>query len=105
MPPVVLTHHRVVPQLAACEFWANFLDSADSHAGMLGEHFPALVPLLVKCCEYGEEELADLPVDDVADEAVADRQEDIAPFIYRSHRGGGDNDDGSVRALGWRLAL
>lgn len=90
-------------QLAACEFWCPFIDAAENHAGILIEHFPKLIPAIWHCLRYSEEELADLPVDDVADEAIADREEDIQPFIYNRHKEGGG--DVRSRTSPWLLSI
>lgn len=90
-------------QLAACEFWDNFLVYAGDHVMLLREHFDKLIPVLLKCMVYSDDELADLPTEDVADEGEADRKEDVAPFIYRSHRGGDDDDGGGDSVSQWTL--
>jgi hypothetical protein len=51
------------------------------------------MPILVRQLRYGDEELVDLPVDDVADEREPDRPEDVRPYLYRVRE---DDDDGST---------
>ena len=54
--------------------------------------FSRLVPVLIRRLRYLEDELVDLPYDDIADEAVPDRVEDVRPFVYKVKE---DDDDGS----------
>ncbi len=50
-----------------------------------------LIPVLVRRLRYLEDELVDLPYDDVADESVPDRPEDVRPFVYKVRE---DDEDG-----------
>jgi hypothetical protein len=43
--------------------------------------------------------LADLPFQDVADEGIPDRIEDVRPFIYKVKEDEEDGDNEEVRAL------
>lgn len=88
--------------LAACEYW-----SALCHASAFEEEdvrdyiislFPRLLPILVGRLRYSEDELADLPFQDVADEGIPDRIEDVRPFIYKvkEDEEDGDNEETST---------
>ncbi len=52
--------------------------------------------MLIGRLRYLEDELVDLPYDDVADEHVPDKIEDVRPFIYKAKEDDddpGDNDE------------
>lgn len=49
--------------------------------------------MLVGRMRYLEDELVDLPVDDVADEHIPDRVEDVRPFVYKVKEG--DDEEGA----------
>lgn len=49
---------------------------------------------------YSEEELADLPSEDVADADVKDKDQDVAPYVYRGRGGGGGGAGGGAGAGG-----
>lgn len=56
-----------------------------------------LIPLLVQKLRYSEEDLADLPEDDVVDEHIPDSVEDVRPFAYRAKDEEDDPGRGPVR--------
>ncbi len=69
--------------LEACEFWLEFAEE-ESLCGQLQPHLGKVLPVLLKCMVYSEEDLFTMGADE-DDENVPDRPEDIKP----RHYGGG----------------
>jgi hypothetical protein len=65
----------------------------------------SLFPLLVRNFRYSEDELADLPEKDVADEMVADSPEDVRPFMFKAKDEEDEPDKGPVRGTTMRLCF
>ncbi len=88
--------------MEACDFWTIYCEEGDEAFSVLDKYLPQLVPLLVNKMTYSEEELMDLPVENIADAHVQDRTEDIAPQHMKKSseddnnedEEGGDDDDG-----------
>jgi hypothetical protein len=57
-----------------------------------------LLPVLIRRLRYRDDELVDLPVEDVSDEHVPDRAEDVRPLVHRVKESYDDEDDTEVRA-------
>lgn len=108
--------HEDEVRMEALDFWCNFCEAvsgADNSNVVFAERLlgrlPDLCDVLLQALLYSEEQLADLPVDDVDDSATPDRLEDVrprAPGKGRGGRGGGDDGDsdddggGGVAAAG-----
>ena len=87
--------------MEACEFWTIYCEEGDEAYSVLDKYLPQLLPILINKMTYSDEELMDLPVDNVADAHVADRTEDIAPQHMKKNNdegggggGGGGGDEG-----------
>jgi hypothetical protein len=65
----------------------------------------SLFPLLVRNLRYSEEELADLPKKDVADEMAADSPEGVRPFMFKPKDEEDEPDKGPVRGTTMHLCF
>jgi hypothetical protein len=81
-----------VVAMEACEFWCVYCEYGDEAYGLLREFLPRLIPLLMSKMVYGDEELIDLDVDDVANAQVKDKSEDVRPMAHKSSLKGDEVD-------------
>ena len=56
--------------MESCDFWTIYCQEGDEAFSVLDKYLPQLIPLLVNKMTYSEEELMDLPVDNIADAHV-----------------------------------
>eukprot|EP00324_Dicrateria_rotunda_P011497 CAMPEP_0206180614 /NCGR_PEP_ID=MMETSP1474-20131121/68116_1 /ASSEMBLY_ACC=CAM_ASM_001110 /TAXON_ID=97495 /ORGANISM="Imantonia sp., Strain RCC918" /LENGTH=112 /DNA_ID=CAMNT_0053594315 /DNA_START=668 /DNA_END=1003 /DNA_ORIENTATION=+ len=77
--------------LKGCEFW-NVITDYGIAKDALRPHLPALVPLLLDCMVYSEEEQYILQYEQ-EDTDVPDQPQDIEPVQYKSFRDNSDFDE------------
>eukprot|EP00033_Pygsuia_biforma_P003070 GCRY01003374.1.p1 GENE.GCRY01003374.1~~GCRY01003374.1.p1 ORF type:complete len:869 (+),score=248.25 GCRY01003374.1:155-2761(+) len=83
--------------LEALEFW-TILRVGGAFGAAFVNFLPELLPILLTRMQYSQEELIEI-ADENFDSDVADRAEEIKPFI---HKGGDDEDDGG-EASTWTI--
>uniref|UniRef100_A0A5S6Q7W0 Transportin-1 n=1 Tax=Trichuris muris TaxID=70415 RepID=A0A5S6Q7W0_TRIMR len=82
--------------LEACEFWFNFTEAPNYCKAVLLPRLSEIVPALVRCMRYTDEDLALLKCHLECDQNVPDREEDIRPPVRRGkplHGGTGEDDE------------
>ncbi|KFD52198.1 hypothetical protein M514_06911 [Trichuris suis] len=100
--------------LEACEFWFNFTEAPHYCKTVLLPRLNEIVPALVRCMRYTEEDLALLKFNIECDQNVPDREEDIRPPVRRGKPVQGisfcDEDDANIEdaldddyASGWNI--
>ncbi|CAJ0587206.1 unnamed protein product, partial [Mesorhabditis spiculigera] len=75
--------------LEACEFWLALAENTDVCREVLAPYLKDIIPVLIKCMRYSENDIHILKgYDDTEDAMVPDRAEDIKPRFHRARTQG-----------------
>ncbi|KAI1726802.1 HEAT-like repeat domain-containing protein [Ditylenchus destructor] len=74
--------------MEACEFWLAFAENPPVCKEVIGPILPKLLPVLIKCMKYSENDICLLKGDVEDDSNIPDRAEDIKPRFHRARTQG-----------------
>ncbi|CAI4228571.1 unnamed protein product [Auanema sp. JU1783] len=91
--------------LEACEFFLSLAENPDVCKPALSEVLSKLIPVLVKCMRYSEEDIILFKGNCDDDSMVPDREEDIKPRFHKAKEvGTGDDEDDDDDAIAdWNI--